>query len=496
MEDNSSEQNKSYNQIFKSFGLFGGVQVFTIIIIMIRSKFVAIYLGTTGLGIMGLLTSTIVMLVAISSFGLNVSVVNSISKISNIDGQNLFSKSIITIRRWINLTAVLGAVLTLALSTKLSQWVFGNNDYSWAFIWLSLNVFFQALNNGQSALLQGLRKLKQLAKIGVWGSTLGLLISLPIFYYYGIQGIIPSLILTAASTFIISWFFVRKIKISNINISMHDSFLDGIDMVKLGGVFLITNLFGTGILYIVQVFISKTGGVEQVGLFLSSFAIINGYFGMIFTAMGTDLFPRISEISDDNSAIKSLINQQSIIMILILAPLLICLISALPLVINILLTSNFMPIIGLLKWAIFGVIFQAISYPFGLLISAKGNSKVYFILVIAMHTTTLITYLISYHFFQLEGIGMAFIFVNFLFFLILLRFVKENYFFTYERAFVKIFLRLFLLISIAFAIVWFFGYPISYYTGIIITLTSILYSFFELKKRIDLSKILKIIKRK
>jgi O-antigen/teichoic acid export membrane protein len=496
MEENSSEQNKSYNQIFKSFGLFGGVQVFTIIIIIIRSKFVAIYLGTTGLGIMGLLTSTIVMLVAISSFGLNVSVVNSISKISNIDDQNLFSKSIITIRRWINFTAVLGAVLTLALSTKLSQWVFGNNDYNWAFIWLSLNVFFQALSNGKSALLQGLRKLEQLAKVGVLGSTIGLFISLPLFYFYGIQGIIPSLVLTAATTFIISWFFDRKIQISNVNISIHDSFYDGIDMVKLGGVFLITNLFGTGILYIVQVFINKTGGVEQVGLFLSSFAIINGYFGMIFTAMGTDLFPRISAISDNDSAIKSLINQQSIIMILILAPLLICLISALPLVINILLTSKFIPIIGLLKWAIFGVIFQAITYPFGLIIAAKGDSKMYFWLVMTLHITTLISYVISYHFFKLEGIGLAFIFVNFLFFLILLRFAKVNYFFTYERHFVKIFLIQFFLIIIAFAIVLFFGYPISYYTGIIITLTSILYSLFELKKRIDFSTILQKIKRK
>lgn len=496
MQEDTEKQNNSYNQIVKAFGLFGGVQVFNVLIGILRSKFVAVLLGTTGVGIIGLFSSTIGMLSAISNLGLNVSAVNTISKASNANDQTLISRSIITLRRWVRFTGVLGAILTLILVSKLSQWVFGNDEYIWAFVWLSLTLFFQALSNGQSALLQGTRKLKQLAKVSVVGSTLGLFISLPLFYFYGLKGIVPSLILTTASTLIISWYFVRKIKVENVKISMHESFYGGLDMVKLGMVLLITNLFGTGVLYLIQIFINKTGGIEQVGLYLASFAIINGYFGMIFMAMGTDLYPRLAGISNDNLKIKKLINQQSEIMILILVPLLIFLISSLPMVIKILLTAKFMPIIGMLKWAILGVIFQAICYPLGLTVAAKGLYKAYFIIVISLHSTTLLTYIVLYHFLKLEGIGLGFLLINCSLLLFNFRFAQVKYSFSYERPFIKIFLIQLVFTTVAFLVIWFAGFPKAYFMGAIITATSTLYSYFELKKRIDFSVILQRIRRK
>ena len=53
-----NKQQASYRQIMKATSLFGGVQVFQIIIAVVRSKFVAILLGPSGMGIVGLLTST------------------------------------------------------------------------------------------------------------------------------------------------------------------------------------------------------------------------------------------------------------------------------------------------------------------------------------------------------------------------------------------------------------------------------------------------------
>lgn len=496
MQEATIEQNNSYNQIIKAFGLFGGVQVFIILINMIRSKFVAVLLGTTGIGIFGMLTSTIAMLVSISNLGLNTSAVLTISKAFTTNDQILISRSIITLRRWVNFTGVLGALLTLILASKLSQWVFGNDEYIWAFVWLSLTLFFQALSKGQSALLQGMRKLKQLAKVSVIGSTLGLCISLALFYWYRLKGIVPSIILTAASTLIISWYFVRKIKVENMKISIYESYHGGLDMVKLGGVFLITNLFGTGILYIIQIFINKTGGIEQVGLYLSSFLIINGYFGIIFTAMSIDLYPRLASISNDNLKIIKLINQQSEILILILVPLLIFIISYLPMVIKILLTDKFMPIIGLLKWAILGVFFQAICNPLGLAIAAKGYYKLYFIIVMTLHSITLLLYVILYHFLKLEGIGIAFLLINGSLLLFNFRLAQIKYSFSYERAFIKIFLTQLVFTAITFLVVWFAGFPTAYFTGTILIAASTIYSYFELKKRINFSVIIQRIKRK
>ena len=46
------------------------------------------------------------------------------------------------------------------------------------------------------------------------------------------------------------------------------------------------------------------------------------YLGMIFNAMGTDYYPRLSAVSNDSKQASEIINQQAEITILILAPLL------------------------------------------------------------------------------------------------------------------------------------------------------------------------------
>ena len=53
-----SEQQSAYRQIIKVTSLFGGVQVINIIVSIIRSKFIAVFLGPVGMGISGLLIST------------------------------------------------------------------------------------------------------------------------------------------------------------------------------------------------------------------------------------------------------------------------------------------------------------------------------------------------------------------------------------------------------------------------------------------------------
>ena len=51
-------------------------------------------------------------------------------------------------------------------------------------------------------------------------------------------------------------------------------------------------------------FISKTGSLSDVGLYNAGLAIVDGYVGMVFTAMATDYFPRLSGVIGDDSKWK------------------------------------------------------------------------------------------------------------------------------------------------------------------------------------------------
>lgn len=73
-------QQSSYRQIMKATSIFGGVQVFNILIQLIRSKVIAVLLGPAGMGVIGLLNSTISLITSVSNFGLGTSAVRNISE--------------------------------------------------------------------------------------------------------------------------------------------------------------------------------------------------------------------------------------------------------------------------------------------------------------------------------------------------------------------------------------------------------------------------------
>ena len=134
------EQRSSYRQIVKATSLFGGVQFFQILISVVRSKFVAILLGPSGMGIVGLLTSTTGLITGLTNFGLGTSAIKNISEATATNDNARISSVITVMRRLVWLTGLLGAIVTLVFSPWLSEFTFGNRDYTLAFIWISVTL--------------------------------------------------------------------------------------------------------------------------------------------------------------------------------------------------------------------------------------------------------------------------------------------------------------------------------------------------------------------
>ena len=200
----------SFRQIMKATSLFGGVQIFQIIILVIRSKFIAVLLGPAGMGITGLLTSTIGVIAGLTNLGLNVSAVKDIAAANSTGNETRIATVAIVIRRLVWITGVLGTLITLALSPWLSKLTFGNGEYTFAFVWISITLLFNQLSSGQLILLQGMRKLQYLAKANLYGSALGLVITVPLYYKLGVNGIVPGIIVTSVLSLFLSWFFCKK----------------------------------------------------------------------------------------------------------------------------------------------------------------------------------------------------------------------------------------------------------------------------------------------
>ena len=478
----------------KATSLFGGVEVFNILIQIIRSKVIAVLLGTAGMGVLGLLNAAISFISGLTGFGLKISAVKDIAAANATQNNHRIAVIVSVIRRLVLITGALGTLLVIFLSPWLSQLTFGNKDYTIAFVWVSLTILFMQLTNGQLVILQGMRKLQLLAKANVIGNALGLIISLPLYYLYGIDGIVPAIIATSIIALLLSWHFSSKLKIKNIKISYYETFSEAKSILQLGFFISISGLLALGASYIVRVFISRVGGIEEVGLYSAGFAIINTYVGLIFTAMGTDYFPRLSEVAHDNKLAKLSINQQAEISILIIAPILISFLVFINWFIIILYSSQFISINGMIYWAALGMFFKVASWSISFVFLAKGNGKLFFWNELFANIYLLALNICGYYFMGLMGLGISFLVGYFLYFIQIYIIAKKKYNFSYDLNFVKIFI-----IQISLAIISFLAVKITshpYLIGSVFLLASSYYSFTELDKRLELKILFKKFKNK
>ena len=483
-------EKSSYKQILKSTSLFGGVKVIQILATIIRGKIVAVFLGTTGMGISSLLLSSTAMLQAISGLGLSFSAVREISQANETGDTNKLNRTITIFLKLLLFSSVSGALLLVVISPLLSRFTFGTSDYIWEFVWLSTVVFMNTLSAGYQALMQGTRRLNDIAKTSVAGSILSILTSFPIYYFWGIQGIVPAIIIAAVTTFALNYFFFRKIKFKKIHLRINEVGIEGSEMFKLGFVMMIVGVLGTSVPFLINSFIQKTGNLSDVGLYQAGFSLTSQYVSLVFTAMTVDYFPRLSAIHSDNNKVRNLANQQSEIMLLIVTPLIVTLILVAPLLIKIFLSNEFIPIVNFIRLMSIGLLFQAGNHSMGLISFAKGDKKTFLVLAVVGNASWLLFSIGGYKIGGLNGIGQMFVVHCIISFIIVFVTVYHKYNYWMSRSFTRIFI---LGVGLAFSvyfIIWLSPNIYGYLFSSSILFFSIMYSIYELDKRVVLKELL------
>lgn len=480
----------------KATSIFGGVQIFNILNSIIRSKFIAVFLGPGGMGIVTLLTSTTGLIVGLTNFGLGISAVKDVAAAHGLGDESRIATVITVLKYWVWVTGTLGTLVMILFSPWLSQFTFGNRDYTIAFIWISVTLLLTQLTNCQLVILQGLQKLQYLAKASLAGSTLGMIFTIPLYYMFGIKGIVPVFIISSLLSFLVSWYYARKVKIEFVSLSRARIREEGKNMLSMGFVISMSGLLSLGSYYLVTIFISKTAGVSQVGLYSAGFAIINSYVGLIFNAMGTDYYPRLSNVAHCNELCKQSINQQAEIALLILSPILIVFLVFINWIIIIIYSDKFITVDAMLEWAALGMLFKATSWAMSFILLAKGASKLFFWNELITYIYMFILNILGYHYLGLTGLGISFLAGYLIYAIQIFVLINIKYNFIFDYAFISIFAVQLLLTISCFIVIEFIPKPASYFIGLGLIIISTWYSYKELDKRLGIKDVLNNIRNK
>ena len=487
----SKKQTSNYRNIFKATSLFGGVQVYQILVGILKQKFVAILLGTTGMGIQSLFQSAIHIVQSVTSMGLSQSAVRDVSEARGANDTLRIGRTVAIVRRLVWITGLLGMVVTLVLSPILSKTSFGNYDYTIAFVFLSIILLLDQICVGQKVVLQGMRRLKDLAKASAIGVTVGLFVSIPLFYFWGTKGIVPALIATSITSLLLSWNYSRKVPIEKVIITTRNAIKGGGVMLKLGIAMSINAMLGTGLAFVLRAFIRHAGGIEEVGLFAAGFTIMNTYVGMVFNAMSTDYYPRLSAVNKDNEKCRDTINQQGEIAVLILAPIILSCIIFMPFIIRLIYSDAFLPANEYISWAVLGLMFKALSFVVSYVFLAKAESRLFIINETITKIYMISLEVVGYYFFGLKGLGIAYLLTYLIYCIQVYIISHKRYNFYFSTPFLKVFSVLFVMVLIGFILIHAWQTLWVYCPLGLLMIMCLGYSYTELNKRIDLLSVIK-----
>lgn len=428
-----SKEENSYKNILKGTSAFGGVQVFQILVGLVRGKFVAMLLGPAGMGISALYFTAATTLQQFASLGLNLGIVKEVA--ANKDNPHATAHIFAVARRLIGITAMAGAIACILLSPLLSQWTFGTDRYTLGFILLSLMVFFSIAGAGELSLLQGLREVKRLSRASIVGAVTGLVTGVPLYYFFGNAGIVPAMILLPLSTYIFYRYSLYKsVRVDKVNFDWQSHKPMVRKLISLGLVLMAGTLIGSFTNYLINMFVRHFGSVDNVGLYQAANSITNQYVGVVFSAMALDYFPRLSAIAGDNTRMREVVNRQTEIVSLVLTPLVTGLILTSPIIIKILLTDSFMEIMPLMRWMGLGILVRGLNYPMGYITFAKDDKRLFFRLeAIMSNAVNLLMSCAGYYLFGLIGLGMSLVASSAVSYIVYYYINGKKYAYSYDR---------------------------------------------------------------
>ena len=265
------EKKNIYRTIVKATGLFGGTQVFTILCSIIKTKLVAIWLGAEGVGIIGLYNNTVEMISSLTRLGIGTSSVRDLSKAFKSGDESRFAELVSVVRRWIWFTGLLGAVVMLTFAPLLSRYTFGDDTHIWGYVFLSCTLLFTTLTEGERAVIQASERLRVLARCSVLGSFFALLLSLPLFYFFGISGIVPAIIAHTFSIWVVTVSLGRKMKVKPVKMSWTETYRQGKNIASLGIYMTVSGFVTTLYSYLFVAWLNDRGGTGEVGFFQAGY---------------------------------------------------------------------------------------------------------------------------------------------------------------------------------------------------------------------------------
>ena len=180
-------------------------------------------------------------------------------------------------------------------------------------------------------------------------------------------------------------------------------------MIGFGLFFTVTAFLASLAWQFITNYIQKEGGEAILGVYSAGYMLVTYFTDLFMAVVESEYFPRLSAAADDMPRSHSLMNNQSLAMSMLSAPLVILFMLLVPVMVFVVLEyEKFHDSIMLAQLAVIGLYFKSVYQPIAFLVTARSDSKVYMLQESLCYILLILCVVVGYRGAGVKGIGMAF----------------------------------------------------------------------------------------
>lgn len=350
-----------------------GSSVVSVLAGVVRMKVLAVVIGTSGLGLYGVLSQLLSTTSVVALVGLNTSGVRALAAAGERSAAEQARVSA-AVRRVAIGAALLVATALVALSPWLAEAMLGQAGLWPDVAWLALGILAAALAAPLTISLQARRDIPRLALVTALAAIASTAATIALAFWAGAAAVAAMVVAIPCATLLVAWALARPERATAAQRPIPG---EAWALFRFGAGVMAAGFATTGAILLARAIIVYFLGLDASGLFHAMWVISMSYIGFALTAMSAEYFPRLSSVANDPAEVNAQVNEQIRLVLLMATPVLVAVIGFSHPLLRILFSDPFVAVADALRWQIIGDFFKLCSWPVGFIFLAHQRTRAF-----------------------------------------------------------------------------------------------------------------------
>jgi O-antigen/teichoic acid export membrane protein len=439
-------------RLFKATVILGSATIIANFVKIVNTKFLAIFLGPSGVGVFYQLVFFMQLAYLFTCFGTRMGVTKYLSELKTRQDHESIQVIVLTCIVFLLFFSFLTSTTAFLYAGAVSRFLFGTAEYANYIQIIVFAIPIGVLMDFGQGILFGFRMVNSIAAYNLSESILCAAVFLPLIYFLGLDGAIVSIITTYSIQLFLVIYIIKRYSAIPISFNIFKRVLIKFPaitkVIRYGAVSLIiTFARDLSLTILFRKLIISHLGIEANGIYAPAFGISFQIWLLVAVAMYAYSFSRISE-AKDNAEICMEVNHLIRTVLLIVGPIIFILIGFRSQVILLLYTGKFLPVTKIMPIQFLGDFFKLLVLSISLPIHARADLKAMFFYEIGIY---LFFYLTAYTLIPsmgLMGTGWSYFLMYLVYFIVVTPYVVKKFHLRLERKNIWMMITSFLLLLI------------------------------------------------